>query len=168
MAAAYEVEYTPLIQKILTMIPQVIEARNSFPPEDPRYKELDEMADKLIAKLGGIFVSPEREHLPVMHEGETLPGQEGDDMPDTYIPTEKTTFDPSEQLRAAVSGSLNETSEMAVVRETPEQRRAREEKEAKEQQDADELMERLNNSGGRKTKRTKKIKRKSKRNNLLS
>jgi hypothetical protein len=160
MAAAYVVEKSPLIIKILDMIPKLMETRKKFNKDDPRHKEVDETIDKLIAKLSGIFVSPETAHFPVMYEEPTLPGQE-DDMPDTYIPTEQTTFDPSEHLRAAVSGSLNETSETAVIRETPEQRQAREEKEAKEQQDAEELMERWNNEGGRryrKSRNQKKLK----------
>lgn len=143
MAAAYEIEYSPLIHKLLDMIPKIIIARNAFNKEDPRYKVLDKMADKLISKLGSLFISPEREHLPVMHEEHALPGQE-DDMPYTYNPIEKSTFDPISHLRAAVSCHLNETSEIAVVRETPEQRQAREAQEEKEQRYADALAERWN------------------------
>jgi hypothetical protein len=160
MAAAYEIEYSPLIHKLLDMIPKVILARNAFSKDDPRYKELDETADKLISKLGGLFLSNEREHLPVMHEEITLPGQE-DDLPDTYTPTENTSFDTIAHLREAVSGPLNETIETSV-RETPEQRKERKAKEEKEQQDADELAERWN-AGGRKSRNQKKSKRKSKR-----
>ena len=163
MAAAYVVEKSPLIIKILDMLPKLIETKKKFDKDDPRHKEVDETIDKLISKLSGIFVSPETAHFPVMYEEPALPGQEGDDMPDTYTPTEKTSFDPTEHLRAAVSGSLNETSETAVVRETPEQRQKREAQEAKEQQDAEELMERWNNAGGRKSRNHKKSNCKSKR-----
>ena len=162
MAAAYVVEKSPLIIKILDMIPKLMETKKKFHQDDPRHKEVDETIDKLIAKLSGIFVSPETAHFPVMYEETTLPGQEGDDMPDTYIPTEQTTFDPSEHLRAAVSGPLNETSETAVIRETPEQRQAREEKEAKEQKDAEELMERWNNEGGRRYRKSRNQKKSKK------
>jgi hypothetical protein len=168
MAAAYVVEKSPLIIKILDMIPKLIETKNKFDKDDPRYKEIDETIDKLIAKLSGIFVSPETSHFPVMYEETALPGQEGDDMPDTYIPTENSAFDTSVHLRAAVSGSLNETPETVVVEETPEQRQAREAQEEKEQREADELAERWNNAGGRKSRNQKKSKRKSKRRRRMS
>lgn len=161
MSSAYEVEYSPLIQKLLDMISRLIDTKKELKEHDPRYKELDEMTDKLIAKLEGIFISPESEHRSVMHEEIKLPGQE-DDMPDTYTPTSNSSFDTIAHLRAAVSGPLNETVETSV-QETPEQRHAKEAQEEKEQRDADELAERWNNAGGRKSRNQKKSKRKSKR-----
>ena len=138
MAAAYEVEYSPLIHKLLHMIPLIIKARRSFPKEHEQYKSLDEMVDQLLDKLGKIIFSPEKQHVPLLFEN--VIHKEDDDLPDAYTPTETDTiFDPYSYLKSIIPGPLNETPER-----TKKEREEEKEREAKKQQEVDELMERWN------------------------
>jgi len=135
MAAAYEVEYSPLIYKLLHMIPQIRTARNSFPKEDPHYKKFDEMLDQLIDKLGRVIFSPEKQHVPLLFEHVVLPCIE-DDLPNVYTPTETdTNFDPYSYLKSIISGPMNETLERTEKVES---------KKEASQEEVDQLMERLN------------------------
>jgi hypothetical protein len=139
MAAAYEVEYSPLIQKLLHMIPLILKARNSFPKEHAQYKSFDEMFDQLIDKLGKVIFSPEKQHMPLLFENVVLPCKE-DDLPDVYTPTEtETDFDVYSYLKTIISGPMNE-SERTENNEIERDK----DKEAKKQEEVDKLMERWN------------------------
>lgn len=142
MAAAYEVEYSPLIHKLLQMIPLIRKARNSFPKEHEQYKSFDEMLDQLIDKLGKVIFSPEKQHLPLLFENVVLPCKEHD-LPDVYIPTESdTNFDAYSYLKTMIPGPMNESLERTEEKEKRE--REKKDKEAKKQEEVDELMERWN------------------------
>jgi len=140
MAAAYEVEYSPLIHKLLQMIPLIRKARNSFPKEHEQHKSFDEMLDQLLDKLGKIIFSPEKQHVPLLFENVVLPCKE-DDLPDVYTPTETdTTFDAYSYLKTIISGPMNESER----REDEKEKKDKQDKEAKKQEEIDELMERWN------------------------
>ena len=139
MAAAYEVEYSPLIHKLLHMIPLIRKARNAFPEEHAQYKSFDEMLDQLIDKLGKVIFSPEKQHMPLLFENVVLPCKE-DDLPDVYTPTETDSdFDVYSYLKTIISGPMN-----AERTENDERQKEKREKEAKKQKEVDELMERWN------------------------
>jgi hypothetical protein len=144
MAAAYEVEYSPLIHKLLKMIPLIIKARKSFPKEHEQYKSLDDMVDKLLDKLGKIIFSPEKQHVPLLFEN-VVPCKE-DDLPDVYAPTEsETNFDAYSYLKTMISGPMNESLEQTEKDEKKEkEKKEKKEREAKKQEEVDELMERWN------------------------
>lgn len=136
MAAAYEVEYSPLIHKLLHMIPLIRKARNSFPKEDTQYQRFDEMVDQLIDKLGKLIFSPEKQHVPLLFEHVI----DDDDLPDVYTPTETdTNFDVFSYLKSIIPGPLNETPER-----TEKEKEEEKERDAKKQKEVDELMERWN------------------------